>query len=145
MTRLNPLKLVLIDSSLADIYIIEETITELKINCDLHVIRDMNKSYSILKSEFPYPQLIIISSSELFRHGKDEAIKIKTDQDLKSIPMVILTDFDGEEKHLLNGEYEAIQYIRRPISTDDFSSAVIKICKFLIRSKEKKIFKYNVN
>ena len=145
MTRLNPLKLVLIDSSLADIYIIEETITELKINCDLHVIREMNKSYSILKAEFPLPQLIIISSAELFRHGKEEAVRIKKDELLKSIPMVILTDFEGEEKHLLNGEYEAVLYLRRPFSNDDFSSAVIKICKFLIRSKEKKIFKYNVN
>ena len=66
------------------------------------------------------------------RNGREVLQEIKSDPDLKSIPVVILSKSSAERDVLASYNSHANCYVQKPLDLDEFIAAVRKIEDFWI-------------
>jgi len=81
-------------------------------------------------ADVPRPDLILLDLNLPLKDGRQVLAEIKTDADLKRIPVVILTVSQAEEDILKSYNLYANCYITKPVGLDDFISVVKAIENF---------------
>ncbi len=78
----------------------------------------------------PKPDLIILDLNLPKKDGREVLAEIKTDEELKHIPIVIMTISQAEEDILKSYNLHANCYITKPIDLDQFIKVVKSIEDF---------------
>ena len=78
----------------------------------------------------PRPDLILLDLNLPKKNGRDVLAEIKNDQELKTIPVVVLTTSSAEEDIVKSYEYHASCYITKPVDFEQFIKVVKKIEDF---------------
>ena len=76
------------------------------------------------------PDLVILDLNMPRKDGRETLEEIKTDPDLKRIPVVVLTISDSEEDILKTYNLHANAYITKPIDLEQFDRVVREIENF---------------
>lgn len=131
----NTIEVLLVEDSPADARLTQEAFREGKIANNLTVITDGELAMQYLKQEGPYakaerPDLVLLDLNLPKLDGREVLRRIKTDPDLKTIPVVILTTSEAEQDIIKAYEYHANCYIRKPVDLPRFLEIVSTIENF---------------
>jgi two-component system response regulator len=130
-----PIEILLIEDNPADVRLTQENFKDSKILNHIHVVNDGAEAMAFLHREGKYfdavrPELIFLDLNLPKKDGREVLKEIKTDDELKNIPVVILTISDDEEDILKSYNLHANCYITKPIGLEQFSKVVKSIENF---------------
>ncbi|MCW2589499.1 MAG: chemotaxis protein CheY [Mycobacterium sp.] len=133
-----PIDILLVEDDPGDELITREAFEHNKINNILHVARDGEEGLDFLYrrgefSEAPRPDLILLDLNLPKYDGRQLLEQIKSDADLCSIPVVVLTTSSAEEDVLRSYKLHANAYVTKPVDVDQFMSAVRQIDEFFVQ------------
>ena len=137
MTPMKDVEVLLVEDDPGDVELIREGLNGAKIYINLHVIDDGIKAMKYLRREEPYraaskPDLIILDLNLPKKDGKDVLHEVKNDEQLKSIPVVVLTTSASEEDVNRCYELGANCCITKPIGLEEFLKIVKSIKNFWV-------------
>jgi CheY-like chemotaxis protein len=128
-------KILLIEDNPADVLLTKESFTKSKTANELGVVTNGAAALRFLRREGPYasatrPDLILLDLNLPTVDGREVLAEIKTDPDLKSIPVVVLTTSADERDIKRAYELNANCCVTKPMSLHEFCSAVRAIEEF---------------
>ena len=132
----NYLSILLVEDNLADARLIKEFLNEIiSIKTALHIVRDGKEAMEFLYLNCKYNNehcsTFVILDLNLPKMGGREVLKeIKGDDDLKRIPVVILTTSTAEEDIMECYNNHANCYINKPLDFNEFSNVMNSIKSF---------------
>lgn len=129
------IEILLIEDNPGDARLIQEALKDGKVNNNLHIVYDGEEATDFLfkKNKYrnaPRPDLIILDLNLPKKNGQEVLAEIKTDEDLKTIPVVILTISKAEEDIIKTYKLHANCFITKPIDLNKFIEAVKSIEDF---------------
>jgi len=109
-----------------------------KVGNNLHVVRDGEQALDFLYRRGEYadairPDLILLDLNLPKYDGRQVLEKIKSDEDLADIPVVILTTSGAEEDIVRSYKLHANAYVTKPVDLDQFIAAVRQIDDFWVQ------------
>lgn len=127
--------ILLVEDNAPDIRLTQEALKESKIRNKLHVVRDGMEALAFLHRQGEYesavrPDLILLDLNLPKKNGREVLAEIKADEDLSTIPVIILTVSGAEEDILKTYRLHANCYITKPIDLDQFIKVVRAIEDF---------------
>jgi CheY-like chemotaxis protein len=127
--------ILLVEDSLGDVRLTQEAFRETGDTLRLHVVADGVEAISFLRHEggyagAPRPDLILLDLNLSKMDGRQVLAEIKQDDDLKTIPTVILTISDSEEDIETVYRLRANCYLTKPVEFDRFEDLVKSISDF---------------
>ncbi|MFX1328110.1 MAG: response regulator [Promethearchaeota archaeon] len=128
-------RILLVEDNAADIRLIQEVLQESKIVQSLDVVRDGIEIIEFLKKRGKYsnvnrPNLILLDLNLPKRNGFQVLEEIKKDEELKRIPVVILTVSDARDDLIRAYNLHANCYIIKPLEMKQFYKIVNSIVNF---------------
>jgi chemotaxis family two-component system response regulator Rcp1 len=124
-----PIDILLVEDNLADVRLTEEVLTESKIHNNLMIANDGVEAMNCVRQHgkfkgSPRPDLILLDLNLPIKNGSEVLAEIKSDPDLKRIPVVILTTSKAEEDILKTYNLHANCYITKPVDLEQFVTVV---------------------
>ena len=134
-TNAQPLEVLLVEDSPGDVRLTKEALKDAKVHINLRVVRDGIDAMAFLMREgeyatVPRPDLILLDLNLPRKDGREVLREIKENQELKSIPVVILTTSASEADILRSYLLHANCYITKPVNLDGFLTVVKSIDNF---------------
>ena len=125
----------MVEDNPGDVRLIREA---LKSNClgnGLQVVQDGVGALAYLRREGKFsgavrPDLILLDLNLPRKDGREVLAEIKADEDLKCIPVVVLTTSQADKDILKAYELHANCYITKPVDLDKFISVMKAISYF---------------
>jgi chemotaxis family two-component system response regulator Rcp1 len=141
-----PIEILLVEDNPGDVRLTQEAFKSNKMTNNLHVAKDGMEAMSFLKhidkyANTPRPDLILLDLNLPNKDGREVLEEIKQDDDLKMIPVVILTTSSSEEDILKSYGFHANCFITKPIDLDQFIAIVKSIQDFWFTSVKLPSFK----
>ncbi|GAN33598.1 MAG: response regulator [Candidatus Brocadia sp. AMX2] len=129
------IEILLVEDSPGDVRLTREALKEAKMRNNLHVVGDGVEAMSFLRKKDKYanaprPDLILLDLNLPKKDGREVLAEIKSDEDLKNIPVVVLTISKSEEDILRSYNLHANCYVTKPIDFDQFTTVVKAIENF---------------
>jgi two-component system, chemotaxis family, response regulator Rcp1 len=130
-----PIDILLVEDNMGDIELEREALGMGKLHNTLHVVQDGVAAMDFLRKsgkygKSPRPDLIILDLNLPKKDGRQVLAEIKEDEDLKRIPVIILTSSRAEEDILKTYNLHANCYITKPIDLHQFLHVVQSIEEF---------------
>jgi CheY-like chemotaxis protein len=102
------------------------------------VVSDGEQAMQFLRRDGEYagaskPGLILLDLNLPRRNGLEVLADLKSDSDLLSIPVVVLTTSQAEEDILRSYALHANAYISKPVDFDRFIDVIRQINKFFLK------------
>ncbi|RPH92005.1 response regulator [candidate division KSB1 bacterium] len=123
------MEILLVEDSPGDVRLTAETLREGKIRNRLHVVWDGVEAMDYLHSRGPYaeaarPDLILLDLNLPKKDGREVLFEIKSDENLRSIPVIVLTTSDNDLDVLSCYDLHANCYIVKPVNLDKFIEVI---------------------
>jgi two-component system, chemotaxis family, response regulator Rcp1 len=130
-----PLEVLLVEDSPGDIRLTQEAFRDANQSIQLHVASDGVEAMAFLRREGSYmhaprPDLILLDLNLPKMDGRAVLTHIKEDDDLKTIPTVILTTSEAEADIVKSYQLQANCYLSKPVQLDAFENLVESINDF---------------
>jgi len=130
-----PIEILLVEDSEGDVGLIEEVFEEAKIRNNLHVVEDGEEAILFLRGEKQFsgisrPDIILLDLNLPKKDGREVLEEIKEDDELKNIPVVVLTTSKAEEDILKSYNLHANAYVTKPVDFDQFIRVIKSIEDF---------------
>lgn len=127
-----PIQILLVEDNAGDVRLAVEALKEGKVLNNLSVARDGVEAMAFLRKEGPHagaprPDLILLDLNLPKKDGREVLLEIKTDDDLKCIPVVILTTSAAERDIIKSYDLHANCYITKPVDLNQFMDVVQSI------------------
>ena len=127
--------ILLVEDNPADVRLTQEALKNGKIQHEMYVARDGVEVISFLRRQDPFqkaprPDLILLDLNLPRKDGREVLAEIKTDPDLMSIPVIILTTSQAEEDVLKTYDLHANGYIVKPVDLEQFFMVIRQIKEF---------------
>lgn len=121
----NSFMVLLVEDNPADIRLVEEAFKESEINTKLLIFKDGVEAMEFLKrcekhEDAPIPDLILLDLNLPRKNGREFLKEIKENDNLKQIPVVILTTSSTEEDIHETYAHHANSYIVKPANVGRF-------------------------
>ena len=128
-------KILLVEDNPGDVRLAKEALHDGKINNELHVVEDGVKALEYLRkkgmyAKKPRPDLVLLDLNLPKKDGREVLAEIKEDDDLRRIPVVILTISKDEEDIMNTYNSHANCYITKPLDMKQFIKVVKAIEDF---------------
>ena len=133
--RTIPVEILLVEDNPGDVRLTQEALKESKVTNHLSVAEDGVEALAFLKREGKYadaprPDLLLLDLNLPKKDGRELLEEIKVDDNLKRIPVVVLTTSKAEEDILRMYDQHANCYITKPIDFDQFIEVIKSIEDF---------------
>jgi len=130
-----PVEVLLVEDSPGDVRLTRDAFRETNESIRLHVAVDGVEAMDFLKkrgafASSPRPDFILLDLNIPKMDGREVLAQIKKDNDLKTIPTIILTTSDSEADIKKSYELQANCYLNKPVQLEDFESVVKSINDF---------------
>jgi chemotaxis family two-component system response regulator Rcp1 len=130
-----PLEVLLVEDSPGDVRLTQEAFREANRAIRLHVACDGVEAMAYLRKQGPHagaprPHLILLDLNLPKMDGREVLAHIKEDENLKTIPTVILTTSEAESDILISYKLQANCYLSKPVQLDEFEAIVRSINDF---------------
>jgi chemotaxis family two-component system response regulator Rcp1 len=133
-----PLNILLVEDSLGDAELMVEALGESTLPLHVEVVEDGELAVDYLhkRGDFraaPRPDLILLDLHLPKKNGHEVLADIKQDENLRLIPVILLTAFDSEESIREAYDRHANCCVRKPSDLDQFALTVKKIENFWLQ------------
>ena len=130
-----PIEILLVEDNPGDVDLARDALENSKIHNTLHVVGDGEEAMAFLRQsgkfkDAPRPDIVLLDLNLPKKDGREVLAEIKADEELKRIPVVILTTSRAEEDVLKTYNLHANCYITKPIDLTQFVKVVKAIEDF---------------
>jgi len=130
-----PIEILLVEDNPGDVRLTIEALKEGRFANLINVAVDGFEAMAFLRREGKYanaskPDLILLDLNLPKKNGREVLAEIKTDSNLKRIPVVVLTSSQAETDIVATYDLHANCYITKPVDFDQFISVVRSIEDF---------------
>jgi CheY-like chemotaxis protein len=127
--------ILIVEDNPGDARLIREVLNDKKIFNSLYLVNDGVEAMNFLKNEgkyegVPKPDLIILDLNLPKKDGREVLAEIKANEDLRHIPVVIMTISQAEEDILKSYKLHANCYITKSIDLNEFIKVIKSIEDF---------------
>jgi two-component system, chemotaxis family, response regulator Rcp1 len=131
----SPIEVLLVEDSPGDVRLTREAFRDANSSIHLHVASDGVEAMAFLRKEGPHrdaprPDLILLDLNLPRMDGREVLASIKDDDDLRTIPTVILTTSEAEADISTSYRLRANCYLSKPVQLDAFEKLVKSINDF---------------
>jgi chemotaxis family two-component system response regulator Rcp1 len=135
MVRVETVEILLVEDNPGDVRLTKEAFKDIKLHNNLSVVQDGVEAMAFLRCEgryadAPRPDLVILDLNLPQKDGREVLEEIKHDDNLKRIPVVILTTSSDEKDILESYNLYANCYITKPVDLTQFLAIVQSIQNF---------------
>ena len=128
-------EILLVEDDPADVELTQETMASAKVMINLHVVGDGVEALDFLRRQGKYrearrPDLILLDLNLPRMDGRTFLSELKADNQLKTIPVVVLTTSQAEEDIVRSYRLGANCYITKPVGLKEFARVVNAIEDF---------------
>jgi two-component system, chemotaxis family, response regulator Rcp1 len=130
-----PVEILLVEDNPGDVRLTKEALKEGKVYNNLHWAKDGVEALELLRQQgkhagAPRPDIILLDLNLPKKDGREVLAVIKTDSELKHIPVVVLTTSKAEEDVLKSYALHANCYVTKPVDLEKFIQVVQSIDRF---------------
>ena len=130
--------ILMVEDNPGDVELAREALETGKLHNRLHVVDDGVKAMAFLRRQDPYgdaprPDLVLLDLNLPRKDGREVLAEVKADDDLKRIPVVVLTSSQAESDVLKSYNLHANAYVTKPVDLDQFMNAVRQIDEFFVQ------------
>jgi two-component system, chemotaxis family, response regulator Rcp1 len=134
-TDARPIEILLVEDSPSDTDLTLEALKDFKVRNHVSVVEDGVQALQFLRrqgqfTKAPRPDLIMLDLNLPRKDGREVLQEIKADDQLKTIPTVVLTTSRAEQDILRAYELSANCYITKPVDFNQFLEVVRTIETF---------------
>lgn len=135
MTQRDPVEILLAEDNPGDVKLTEKALEQGKLVNNLHVVTDGVETMAFLRNEGEYadtprPDLVLLDLNMPRKDGRDVLEELKADDDLKRIPVVVLTSSGAEEDVVKSYDLHANAYLTKPVDFDGFLEVINTLEEF---------------
>lgn len=133
---MDTLEILLVEDNPGDIRLMQEALKVSNLSYHLNVASDgiealawLNKTK--IPSQFPRPDVILLDLNLPKKTGFEVLEELKTDDDFKDIPIIVLTSSDRDFDVLVAYKKRASAYLVKPLTLNQFDEvidAILKLC-----------------
>ncbi len=139
---MKPIHILLVEDNDGDILLTTEALNEGKIIFTIKVVKDGWEAMQLLHNKYPYqnepgPDLVLLDLNMPKMNGIEVLKSIKQSDDLKHIPVIILSTSSFEKDILLCLENGANSFISKPLEPVAFLKKLMGIGQFNIKIVQK--------
>jgi CheY-like chemotaxis protein len=132
-----PIEVLLVEDDEGDELMTREAFADNRIGNTLHVVRDGEEALDFLYRRGGHegatrPDLILLDLNLPKYDGRQVLEQIKSDEELATIPVVVLTTSAAEEDIIRSYKLHANAYVTKPVDLDQFIRAVQQIDEFFV-------------
>lgn len=126
------IEILLVDDNPGDVRLTQEAFKDSNLTNKLNVVEDGVEALSFLRREGQYlqaprPDLILLDLNLPRKHGREVLAEIKADEELKRIPVVVLSTSDDIRDIASSYDLHANCYITKPVDLPHFVNIVKSI------------------
>jgi two-component system, chemotaxis family, response regulator Rcp1 len=130
-----PIEILLVEDNPGDAELTAEALRHGKVYNQMHVVEDGEAALAFLRRQeqyasVPRPDVILLDLNLPRKDGREVLAEIKADEELKQIPVIILTTSEAEEDILRAYNLAVNCYITKPVDLDQFIKVVKAIEDF---------------
>ena len=134
---LRSIEIRLVEDDPGDTLLITDALEHHKVRNRLTCVTDGVNALSFLRREGEFadvtrPDLILLDLNLPRMDGRELLAEIKQDDELRTIPVVVLTTSDSEADVLRSYELHAAAYVVKPVDFDRFMDVVRQIDEFFV-------------
>ena len=135
MEALQTVEILLVEDNPGDVRLTREALKDARIHNNLNVAADGIEALAYLRGEGPFadaprPDLILLDLNLPRVDGREILQEIKSDEDLRRIPVVVLTTSSDERDITACYDLHANCYITKPVDLHQFLTIVKSIQQF---------------
>ena len=128
-------EILMVEDDPGDADLTQELLEDAKVLIKVNVVEDGVKAMDYLRQQGDYaqavrPDLILLDLNLPRKDGREVLQEIKSDPDLKRIPIVVLTTSDADEDILRSYNLGANSFVTKPVGLDQFAHIVKTIENF---------------
>ena len=132
-----PIEVLLVEDDPGDVMMTREAFHDYKLHNELHVVSDGAEAMAFLRQEGEYagrprPDLVLLDLNLPRMDGRQVLEAIKSDPELASIPVVVLTTSENEDDVLRSYSLHANAYVTKPVDFQRFIEVVRQIDDFFV-------------
>jgi CheY-like chemotaxis protein len=125
-------EILLVEDNPGDVRLTQEALKQNKVANNLYVAGDGVEALAFLRREGQYadavrPDVILLDLNLPRKNGHEVLAEIKADEDLKRIPVVILTTSDAEQDIMTSYNQHANCFVTKPLDLHQFIEVVRNI------------------
>lgn len=133
---MDTLEILLVEDNPGDARLVQEAFRESDLNFRLNVVSDGIEALALLRKPETYsqpgrPHAILLDLNLPRKNGLEILDEIKSDSQLKDIPIIVLTSSDRDLDVLVAYKKQANAYLIKPATLNQFDEvidAVVKLC-----------------
>ena len=130
-----PANFLLVEDNPGDVRLTQEALKSHKVQNNLHVVTDGEEAMAFLRKQGKYkdaprPDIILLDLNLPKKDGREVLAEIKSDQNLKTIPVVIISSSEAEQDIIKSYDLNANCYVTKPVNFDQFIKVVQSINEF---------------
>jgi CheY-like chemotaxis protein len=125
----------LVEDNPGDVRLTQEALRSHKVQNNLHVVGDGEEAMAFLRRQGKYanaprPDIILLDLNLPRKDGREVLADIKSDPNLKTIPVVVITSSEAEQDVIKSYNLNANCYVTKPVNLDQFIKVVQSINDF---------------
>ena len=129
------MQILLVEDNPGDIRLTQEALKEGEIPNVLHVVKDGVEAMEFLRkkdkyAQMPTPDIILLDLNLPRKDGREVLADIKTDENLKMIPVIVLTTSDTDQDIIRSYKLHANCFITKPVDLELFIFIIRQIETF---------------
>lgn len=133
--KIKPVEILLVEDNPGDVRLTKEALKESKIYNNLHTVYDGVEAMDFLLKKGKYkkakkPDLILLDLNLPKKDGREVLAEVKEENNLRRIPVVILTTSEADEDIMKTYNLHANCYITKPVDMNQFIKVVKSIGDF---------------
>mgnify|MGYP000341222241 CR=1 FL=1 len=131
----SPVEILLAEDNPGDVRLTEKALERGKLANNLHVTTNGVEALQFLRQEAEYddaprPDLILLDLNMPRKDGQEVLEELQADDDLRRIPVVVLTSSESESDIAKSYELSANAYLTKPVDFDGFVEIVNRLDDF---------------
>ena len=137
MSEPSEIDVLLVEDDEGDVLMTQEAFEHHKLRNQLHVVPDGVEALAFLRrqgehADAPRPGLILLDLNLPRKDGREVLEEIKSDESLRTIPVVVLTTSQAEEDILRSYNLYANAYVAKPVDFERFIDVIRQIDDFFV-------------
>lgn len=129
------IEILLVEDNPGDVRLTREALRDARMRNTIHIAADGVEAIAFLRkqgkfADAPRPDLILLDLNLPRKSGREVLQEIKEDEQLKHIPVVILTTSQAEHDILESYRLRANAYVTKPVDLEQFLKVVQSIEQF---------------
>jgi two-component system, chemotaxis family, response regulator Rcp1 len=132
-----PMEVLLVEDDLEDAGLTIEALRAGEVPCRISLVRDGEEALDFLRrkgryARAPRPDIILLDVNLPKKDGREVLAEIRADQNLRRIPVVVLTASTTHRQILQEEKLFVESYMTKPVNREEFHAVVKSLRKYLL-------------